>query len=485
MLSRFIQTLQDIGGVRRELRYDAGRIDRNNPYNPPLMSAVAETLDTLPRLRAKSRDLIQNDELAASAALKLTNGIVGWGIHPQATTAVDDFNELVERVWEAWGKECHTGGLDVYGVQCQSVFGMIGSGETFVVRVRPPQSAGMKVPLWLQVYEADMVDQDLNQPLEGGNKIIQGIEFDRWERPVNYYFHPSHPGDPMMEVMRPTQNHIKIQAKDVIHLYEKPMSRASAVHGVPRLAPVINSIRNLADFKMSELMKQKVAACFGIIFNSAEGEESTRLCDASGRPITSVFPGMIGYGAPGATVTTVQPPTVVGYWDYVRGHQHGVAAGIGVPYARLTGDLSQVNFASSRMGEGYYLRENDAVQWLSVIPLLCERIWRWFVSAAYDAGVLTVPVVPVTWATQRFPSPNPAQDAQARRAALRDGSTTLSAVIAENGDNPRTVFKKRKAENDMLDKLGLVFDSDPRQRTLAGVEQPVYDQQQGDPNANP
>jgi lambda family phage portal protein len=483
MLKRFVEVLKTVGGQRSNLGYDAAKVDRSNPYNPQALSIVAETLNTLPRLRAKSRDLIQNDELAASAALKLTNGVVGWGIHPQASSQSDDFNELVDRQWEMWSRLCSPSGIDVYGVQCQSVLGMFASGEAFIVRVTPPKDAGMKVPLWLRLYEADMVDQDLNMTMPNGNRVVQGVEFDKWDRPVTYYFHPTHPGDAMMSAIGGgNENHIKVAASDVVHLFEKPMARPSQVRGVPRLAPVINAIRNLSDYQTSELIKQKVAACFGLVFSGAEGEESTKLCDASGRPITSVFPGMIGYGAKDMTVTTVQPPSVVGYWDYVRGHQHSLAAGIGVPYARLTGDLSQVNFSSSRIGEGYYARENDAVQWLTVIPLLCERIWRWFISAAFDAGILTVPVVPVTWATQRFPSVNPAQDAQARRASLRDGVTTLSAVIAEQGDNPRQVMKKRAAENDMLDKLGLVFDSDPRQRTLAGVEQPVYDHS-GDANA--
>lgn len=471
-------------------RYEAGRPpSQTDRYNPSALSVVSETIDDLPRLVAKSRDLIQNNELAAAFHLQATNGAVGWGIHPYSATDVDDFNELVDRKHLEWGKTCEPNGLDVFGVQCQAVAAMFGSGESFVVAGTPPPDMKMKVPLWFRIYEADMVDWNFNQMIPGG-RIVQGIEYDKWERPVAYHFHRYHPGDPFQwDLKGQKTDHIRIPQSRVIHLLERHMARPSQPRGIPRLSPVINTIRNLSDFQMTELIKQKVAACFGFIFTGVEDDATNNntslFRDARGRVITDISPGLLGYAPKGSTTTVVQGPKMDGYWDYIKGHQHGVATGVGVPYARLTGDLKDVNFSSSRIGEGYFVRQNDALQWLSVIQLLCNRMWTMFISAAFDAGVLTVPVVPVTWTTQQFPSTNPVDDANARRAKLRDGVWTLSDAIAAEGDNPRVVLNNRAKENALLDKLELVFDSDPRHRTLAGVTQPVYDTGNGTGSPQP
>ena len=77
----------------------------------------------------------------------------------------------------------------------------------------------MPVPLWLKVLEADMCDRNLNEPeTSRGTKIIQGVEFDRYDRVVAYWFHHYHPGESMG--WRPKLNatnttHIRLPADEV------------------------------------------------------------------------------------------------------------------------------------------------------------------------------------------------------------------------------------------------------------------------------
>lgn len=54
--------------------------------------------------------------------------------------------------------------------------------------------------------------------------------------------------------------------------------------------------------------------------------------------------------------------------------QHIISAGFRVPYELMTGDLSQVNFASSRVGLYEFHRMVEAVQWQVVIRMFCQRI---------------------------------------------------------------------------------------------------------------
>lgn len=462
MFERIRNLFAEVSGERK---YDAARYDPE--WNPTATSVQTDTIVSLPKLWAKARDLYQNNGLAKACIRTYVNGVVGRGIRPQADTAVDNFNELVDRIFKEWAKRCTPEGRSFYSVQRLALRASAVSGECFIQFLRAPDDAKMRVPLWLKVYEADMVDVNLNT-----DKIKQGIEFDRYGRPTRYFFHPTHPGDSFGAV---GGNHIAIPARDIIHFFD--LERPGQVRGVTRMAPEINDIRALGDFEISELVKQKIAACFGLVFTGVQPEATQEgvVCDRTGRPIAKVYPGMIGYAGRGADVKTITPPTVIGYPEYVSEHKHKVTAGVGVPYAAATGDLRRVNFSSARFGQGYFERDVNAEQDITAIPLLCDPVWSRFITAAYDEGVLTVPVVSATWTTHAFPSVNPTQDAKARNARLRDGVSTLTTEVAREGDTFRAVVKRRAAENAILDAEKQTYDSDPRHRTLAGTTQPVYD----------
>ena len=459
--------------------FEAGTTSPASNWRPQPTSANSDVQLALQQLWAKSRDLVVNNDMAASLVREIVSATIGHGIVPQADTNSDDFNDLVDRRYENWSNRCEPRQiLTSYGLVYQAFKAAIVSGESFIVRSRPPADADMPTPLWLSLYEADMCDVNKNENLGRGSRIVQGIEFDRRDRVVAYWFHQTHPGDSYRWDSRAAPGElIRIPAVDVIHLAEHAEFRPQQVRGVPRLTPVLMKIRDVGSFTASELMKQDLAACFGIVFEGLDDDPdgSKALCDSTKLKIDQLYPGMVAYAPRGSVVKTVQPPSVVGYSDYIKEHKHAIGAGAGVPYASYTGDLTKVNFSSGRMGQGGFIRKTNATQWHTVIPVCCERIWRWFIEADFNAGNITAPVVKVTWATERFPSINPAQDEQARLSRLRLGVSTLSKEIAADGENPKRMFRQRKAENDLLDKLELVLDSDPRNRTLSGTNQPIYD----------
>ncbi|PQO21769.1 phage portal protein, partial [Rhodobacteraceae bacterium WD3A24] len=158
-----------------------------------------------------------------------------------------------------------------------------------------------------------------------------------------------------------------------------------------------------------------------------------------------------------------------GIAEWNRVQLHTIAAGYRVPYELMTGDLSQVNFSSSRVGLNEFRRMVEAMQWQVVIPMFCERIWRWFTEAAWTAGLIPVPEVPVEWGPPRFESVNPLQDAQTDLIEVRAGFATLNEKIAERGYDPQKVLDEHSKTATRVDELGLVFDSDPRKVARAGV----------------
>ena len=487
VISRFFSELVSEDRARG---IDAGKLDKLSAWNPLAMSAV-EDMRELTRIRGKSRDLYQNNDLAHSLINKRVNAAIGHGITPQAATSVEAFNELVDRQFDTWAMRCSPmAGLTFYGIQNQSTLGRGTSGEAFVLRIEPPPDAKMKVPLRLKVLEADMLDHGKNveQTADGG-RIVQGVECDKWERVTHYWFHHNHPGDTFGWARKTSETHLRWPQKDVAHVWDVYNSRPSQVRGLPWLTSVVKKIKALDKYESAEQLKQEIAACFGLVVEGAE--ESTaykskgasgRLCDANGVPIDAIFPGMTAYAPEGATIKTVQPSSVLGVPEYMSDKKHGISAALGVPYAMATGDLSKVNFSSSRYGQGTFLRLVGAEVWLCIIPTLCDRVWQWWTEAAYDAGVIQTPVVPVEWTTQQFPSVNPLQDAQAEYRRLRMGTANLTMIMAEQGNNWRRVLRQRAKENAFLDGEEITLDSDPRYRTQAGTTQPVYDTEETQPS---
>ncbi|MDT9136289.1 phage portal protein, partial [Escherichia coli] len=81
-------------------------------------------------------------------------------------------------------------------------------------------------------------------------------------------------------------------------------------------------------------------------------------------PLDYVEPGTFQYLRSGEEVTFSSPPSVEGYGEYTKVSLRAIAAGLGVPYEVLTGDLSEVSFISGRLGRLEYRDTVAAWQWL-------------------------------------------------------------------------------------------------------------------------
>ena len=192
--------------------------------------------------------------------------------------------------------------------------------------------------------------------------------------------------------------------------------------------------------------------------------------DASGARIESFEPGMIEYLEPGKDVRFAAPASAGGYAEYMRMQLHAVAAGVGLTYELLTGDLSQVNYSSIRAGLIEFRRRMEALQWQLLVPSLCHPVWQRFVTAAQAAGRLPEGEITADWTAPRFEAVDPLKDIQADVLAVRAGVMTLKEAIARQGYEPARVLAEIAATNAELDALGLVLDTDPRRSTKTGQD---------------
>lgn len=429
-------------------------------------SVNTENMTSLATLRNRSRDLVRNNPYASRGIGVIASNTIGEGIIAQirgknkAKTA-----DLIA----AWNKWSETNACDADGkhnfraIQTLLMRCMPESGEVLIRRRWRHLSDNLPVPLQIQILEPDFIDTARNELLDGGNYIIQGIEFNSLGQRVAYYLFNEHPGGWVTGKF--TLNSTRIDAKDILHVFRG--DRPGQIRGIPWLASAILRLRDFDEYEDAQLIRQKIAACFAVfVTDNDPGTETTKAAISD-----RVTPGLIEVLPAGKDIKFGNPPAPDGYADFSRVTLHGVSAALGVTYEAMTTDLSTVNFSSARMGWLEFHRNINQWQWQIMVPQAIEPIFQWFLEAAYIAGFST-DGASAEWTPPIREQIDPVKETFAANAAIRSGQTTLKETIRSRGYDPDKVFKERQEELAELDKLGIVTDSDPRKINIAGTEQP-------------
>ena len=118
--------------------------------------ANAEIAPAIARLRDRSRDLVRNNPYAAKAVTALVSNMVGHRPAAAGATATPELAAQADRLWAEFAASADADGLtDFSGLQALIVRSLVESGEV-LVRLRERRvEDGLRVPLQLQVLEAD------------------------------------------------------------------------------------------------------------------------------------------------------------------------------------------------------------------------------------------------------------------------------------------------------------------------------------------
>lgn len=447
-------------------------------------------------LRDRSRDLVRNNPIAATIVAKHADYIVGNGIVPRANTGDPALNKQCDELFAEAAKYMHPERtMTFYGQQYQAVRTVIEGGEIFGRRRSRRKSDNLPVPVQIQLLEPEFIDSSKGS-MEN-REIRDGIEFDRIGGRKGYWIFRQHPN-----ALRPIpgldMNSHFVPAQQVLHLYEPLRTQ---IRGVPWLAPVMNDIRDLGDYFSAEDLRKKVEACVvGVVIPGVDdvdplvGVEETEidpkdrsgLRDAYGNPHERMEPGMFLYAHGGQDVRFNNPAMTTGQESYIRTRLRNIAAGARMPYELMTGDFSQANFASGKLGILNYHRFVRLFQKHYLIPQFCQPAWDWVMEAAVLAGKLPMDkAFPCKWQPPEFDSITRLDDARADILEMRSGKRTLKQVIAATGNDPDTHLEEIAETNALLDDKGIILDSDPRTVTLNGQLQldPQSDTNPGDSNA--
>jgi lambda family phage portal protein len=407
-------------------------------------SADADHRADAATLRAKARSLYQNVPYIRAGIEGLVSYTIGTGIVSRAVGGRDA--DAFNAAFTAWQAVCDADGrLSWSGMQAAADRAMEIDGEV-LIRLRPRRpSDGLPIPLQLQLLEIDYLDTS-KTGMVGGNEIVNGIEHDQLGRVVAYWLWDRHPGG--VVIPRGTlRESTRVPAERIVHLYNP--ERPGQGRGFTRLAPVIPRVRDLQLYEDAELARKNLETRLSVL---ASGDVS-QLADAGpdGGQLQSGDLGDLGGGniiqlPAGMHTTVVEPKAAPGYVDTVVHHLHVIAAGMGVPYEILTGDVSKTNFSSARVRRLDFRTSVQASQWNVVIPRLIEPVVRAAAQAAALAGVIRTPALQWDHSTPKWDYVNPEQDVRSDMLEISAGLSSVSEKLRQRGYNPQQVFAEIRAD---------------------------------------
>jgi lambda family phage portal protein len=381
-------------------------------------------------------------------------------------------NDRAAAVWRAWAETpvCDADGRDdFYGLQKLIIRGVAEGGEMLVRRRWRRLEDGLPLPLQLQVLEPDFLDTAKNESLRGGNRIVQGVEFDALGRRVAYWLFPEHPGSSLTSTSTMFSPSRRVPASDILHIFQR--DRAGQVRAASWFAPLILTAKDLDEYGDAQLMKQKIAACLAVITSDVDGTSAPlgTADDTDSPGIDSLEPGAILNVPPGRDVTVVQPPSVAEYGPYVSVEHRRLARGLGLSYEDFTGDYAGATFSSARMARIEHYDNVYDWRWRLLVPQFCNPAWGWAMEAAAIMGIGEPPAA--RWTAPPIPMIEPDKEGLAAMRNARAGITSIPEMMRERGFDPDEMLDEIAAFNAKLDAKGVVLDSDPRKMTQAGQVQ--------------
>lgn len=418
-------------------------------------------------LRQRSKYLYQNTPLAKRAINALSNGIVGTGIIPRFITTNGKAEQNLKDIWALFAETTtcdFNGRLTFSGLENLIAKTYKRDGEVLILRRRVPVHESI-TGIQYQVLEMEYLATYINyQILPGGGYTYNGIEYDHRGKVMAYWLFHRHPSE---WGTMPTRH----PAEDVIHVLR--VDYPGQNRGVPAAAPTIITERDLNEYQDAELMGKKVQASFAVarttndpdkMPNEPNPEDYDQNAD-----LEKIEPGSIYHLYPGEQIQTITPPTASGTEDYRKSQHRNIATGYEVTYEMMTGDFSQVNFSSGRMGWIEHQRTLDHDQEITMIPVFCTRAMNWFleqVPLTPGCPFVTLPKdLKIAWTPPRREMLDPGKETSALKNQLRTGLKSWSEVIEAQGDNPDEVIQQIAKDIALFKKYGIksewTLDLDP------------------------
>lgn len=448
--------------------YDAAGYG-NGSANWRVVNQSAEITDRYDRetVRARARDLERNSDMLNSVISAFKRNVFGSGYALTPRTQEDETDKILSAAWKRW---CKKQNCDVTGTQSfNQIMRMCVQrkkvdGGIFILKRYTDQGF---IPFQIQILEVDELDVSQIMPKKKGNKVVGGIEYNKWNKPIGYWFRQYDiEGSQIL-------NPIYVEAKDVIFYFTK--KRPSQIREMSDLSQTVTRIRDTNEFITAVSVKERIAACLAVFIkkiNPSNAPGRGGRVTANGKTAyegKTIVPGMIRELEPGDGIDVVSPNgQATDAATYIKLMQHMIGAGQGLSYEATSRDMSQTNYSSARQG-----MIEDGLTYVEEKELLLEamdEIYETFVISCVLAGIVDVKdfwsnkdkYLAHTWTEAPKKWIDPAKEATANKIAIATGQKTFKEISAENGRDWKEQLNDimevlKYAEDNGLDLGGVLF----------------------------
>lgn len=419
----------------------AGRTARGKDFRANSSDAVESMRADRARMGWIAQDMLRNNPRVVKAVRQIVNNIVGAGIQ-YSVRMTDPADTETKALIEVLVKR-HCGSLDMdadgmlslYGLQQLGMSTIVGPGEVLLRRRLRRAEDGLALPFQVQVMECDYLNELIDGRLPNGNMAVQGIEFNGIGKRVAYHLYAEHPGG-RFGTGGATR---RVTADNIIHAFD--VRRPGQRRGMTWLAPVITLLHELQKYQDGQVKRQEIAALFAGVYKTEETADE--LEEAFGE----MSPGAIMRIGSDEELEFTDPPSVDGYEPFMRVTDRTIAGALGVTYEGFTGDYSNVNYSSGRMGRMDV--DPNFLHWQKnlAIAQICDPMGAWIKEAVTDVEGIDPATWALDWTAPRRPVLDPTKDWPAYEDARRAGFMSRRQVIRETGGDPEKVEAEILEEN--------------------------------------
>ena len=413
--------------------------------------------DNVSILRQRTRDLYMGVPIANGAVKTMRTNIVGRGLRLKPNIDAEllgvspeerrTLEKQIEREWNIWAEstDCDMARIDNFCELQQLAFlNWLISGDCLAVLPVKPR-LNQPYDLRVQLIEADrLCSPDNCDTID--NKIVGGVEVDKSGEVVAYHIADHHP----LSYAYADISWQRVEAfgkttgrRNVLHLMNR--ERIGQRRGVPFLAPVIESLKQLGRYTDAELVAAVVSGMFTVFIEKADASSE----DAIG----SIIPEEVQVDAEDETTIELAPGAVIDLNEGEKAHDMNpgrpnanfggfveaicqqIGASLEIPYELLMKRFNSSYTASKGALEEAWKMFNMYRDWLATD--FCQPVYEeWLTEAVAKGrikapGFFTDPVIRKAYCGAKWNGPakgmlDPVKEATAAEKRVQNGFSTRS-----------------------------------------------------------
>ena len=375
----------------------------------------------IPILRQRSRSLYMSAPLAVSAIKTNRTNIVGEGLRLKSTIdaaflrmtpeAAAEWQHNTEREFELWAdsKFCDSTRVNnFFEIQQVACLGWLMNGDACALLEYEKPTPAFPYGLRVHLIESDRVSTPHTSGTavnlyatdeKTGNRIFNGVEVTAGGRVVAYHICSTYPNSQLLA----TKKWERVKAfgdrtgtPNVLMIFEA--ERAEQYRGVPYLAPVIESLKQLTRYSDAEMMAAVINGFFTVFITSEKGTSEmgfTGVVDdedsVSDDEINyEIGPGMVNMLNPGEKIEIADAKRPSSNFDaFTTALAKYIGAALEIPVELLIKNFNSSYSASRAALLEAWKAFRMKRKWLAAD--FCQPVYEIFLTEAVASGRIKAP----------------------------------------------------------------------------------------------